>query len=323
MASESPANGATSADTLKGNAQAAYQQLANGPVASNMKDQTAKTGAEFSNLANARRTPATPAATGQELTHYHSFFSELLSWNNPRASAIAYASIVSLIFAGRYLDIVRYAFKFTWMALGVTVLAEATGKAILGHGLASQVRPRRYYTVSRETTDALIGDVHELVNFFVIEAQRIFFAENVAVSAVAAVGAFISYFLAKIVPYWGLALIGTTVLFLAPLIYTTNQELIDHYMKEGSDLVSSQTEQLRQVASKHTSQATEITKQYMGDYTAKAQSMLHRGGSASPEPVLKPAHDSHIKEADFPEAPKQGFKSAEIGVGGVEEPLAA
>jgi hypothetical protein len=37
--------------------------------------------------------------------------------------------------------------------------------------------------VSRETLDALIGDVHELINFFVIEAQRILFAENIGVSA--------------------------------------------------------------------------------------------------------------------------------------------
>jgi hypothetical protein len=70
------------------------------------------------------------------------------------------------------------------MTLGVTVLAEVTGKAILSRGLTSQVRPRKYFTVSRETTDALIGDVHELINFFVIEAQRIVFAENVAVSSV-------------------------------------------------------------------------------------------------------------------------------------------
>lgn len=69
------------------------------------------------------------------------------------------------------------------MALGVTVLAEAAGKAILSNGLASQLRPRKYYTVPRETLDAVIGDVHELVNFFVIEAQRIFFAENVYASA--------------------------------------------------------------------------------------------------------------------------------------------
>lgn len=68
------------------------------------------------------------------------------------------------------------------MTLGVTVLAEVAGKAVLGRGLASQLRPRKYYTLSRETMDTVIGDVHELVNFFVIEAQRVLFAENVAVS---------------------------------------------------------------------------------------------------------------------------------------------
>ena len=68
------------------------------------------------------------------------------------------------------------------MALGVTVLAEVAGKAILHQGLATQLRPRKYYTIPRETLDSMIGDVHELVNFFVIEAQRIFFAENVFAS---------------------------------------------------------------------------------------------------------------------------------------------
>ncbi|KAI1203997.1 Reticulon-domain-containing protein [Nemania serpens] len=322
MATKSTANGGNSVDTLKGNAQVAYDRIANGPVAASVKDQTTKTGAEFSNLAGARRTPANPAATGQPLTHYHSFFPELLSWNNPRASAIAYTGIVAAIFALRYLDIVRYAFKLTWMTLGVTILGEVTGKAILGRGLTSQLRPHKYYTISREAVDGLVGDAYELANFFVIESQRILFAENVLVSTAAAVAALFSYFLAKIVPYWGLALIGTTALFLAPLIYTTNKELIDQYVQEGSNLVSSQTEQLRQVASEHTSHATEIAKQYMGDYTAKAQGLLHRGGSASPEPIPKSAPQSNIKHTDFPEAPKQDFGSEEIDVVGVE-PLAA
>ncbi|KAI0175784.1 Reticulon-domain-containing protein [Hypoxylon sp. FL1284] len=305
----SPATNGSSIDSLKGNAQAAYNQIASGPVAQNVKDQSAKTSAEFSNLANARQTPSEPAATGQPLTHYHSFFSELLSWNNPRASAIAYASVVSLIFVARYLDVIRYTFKLTWMALGVTVLAEVAGKAILGNGLATQLRPRKYYTLPRETLDSLIGDVHELINFFVIESQRILFAENVPASTAAAIGAFLSYYLVKVVPYWGLALIVTTLTFFVPLAYATNQELIDHYVKEASDVVNSQTEQLRQVASKHTSQATEITKQYMGDYTQKAQQML-RGRSASPEATSKPAQ-SHLKDSDFPQAPKQDIKGTE------------
>ncbi|KAI0843213.1 Reticulon-domain-containing protein [Hypoxylon sp. FL0890] len=313
-----PAANGSSVETLKGNAQAAYNQIASGPVAQNVKDQHAKTSAEFSNLANSRQTPSQPAATGQPLTHYHSFFSELLSWNNPRASAIAYATVVSLIFVARYLDVVRYAFKLTWMTLGITVLAEGAGKAILGNGLATQLRPRKYYTVPRETLDSLIGDVHELINFFVIESQRILFAENVAASAVAAIGAFLSYYLVKIVPYWGLALIATTLLFFVPLIYTTNQELVDHYIKQASDVVNSQTEQLRQVASRQTAQATEITKQYMGDYTAKAQQML-RGRSASPETTSKSAPQTSLKDSDFPQAPKEDLKSTEEH--SEEEPL--
>ncbi|KAK8042659.1 Reticulon-domain-containing protein [Apiospora phragmitis] len=299
MADTATTNGGNTMDSLKGNAQAAYDQLSNGPVAQNVKDQSAKTTSELSNLAAARQMPSQPAATGQPLTHYHSFFSELLSWNNPRASAIAYASVVSVIFVARYLDLLRYSFKLTWMALGVTVLAEVAGKAILHQGLATQLRPRKYYTIPRETLDSMIGDVHELINFFVIEAQRIFFAENVFASGAAAVGAFLSYYLVKIVPYWGLALIATTLVFFVPLIYATNQELIDHYLKQASDVVNSQTEQIRQVASKQTAQAAEMTKQYMGDYTAKAQEMI-RGRSTSPAATKKPAP----AESDFPKAPK-------------------
>ena len=69
------------------------------------------------------------------------------------------------------------------MTLGITVLAEATGKFLFSRGFTSQVRPRRYYTVPKETLDSLIGDIHELTNFFVIESQRIVFAENVFASA--------------------------------------------------------------------------------------------------------------------------------------------
>jgi Reticulon len=154
-----------------------------GPVAENIQDQHAKTAAEFSNLSASRTAPTTPAATGQQLTHYHSFFSSLLSWNNPRASGIAYLSIVLFIFAARYLDVLRYAMKLTWVTLAITVAAEATGKALFSTGFTSQIRPKKYYTVRKETLDSFMGDVTELINFFVIESQRIVFAENVFASA--------------------------------------------------------------------------------------------------------------------------------------------
>ncbi|TEA12955.1 Reticulon-like protein 1 [Colletotrichum sidae] len=310
-------------------AAAAYQQIANGPVAQNVKDQSAKASTEFGNLAASRRTPDTPAATGQPLTHYHSFFFELISWNNPRASAIAYASIVSLIFAARYLDVLRYSLKLTWMVLGTTVLAEIAGKAVLNNGLATQLRPRRYYVIPRETLDALIGDVHELINFFVIEAQRVLFAENVAASAAAFLGAFIAYYLVKIVPLWGLALIGTTSVFGIPLIYTSNQELIDAQLNKAGEVLNQQTSQFRTVASKHTAQAADITKQYVGDYTAKAQQLIGRR-SVSPEASPKPASAApaapapaapSVEEKDFPAAPSTEFANTEPVVPEKDTPM--
>jgi len=105
-----------------------------------------------------------------------------------------------------------------------------------------------------------------------------------------------------------------------PLIYTTNQELIDQHLQQASDIVSAQTHQLREVAGKHTAHATEITKQYMGDYTAKAQQML-RGRSASPEATSKPARE--YDHSDFPEAPKEEFKSEPAAKHVEEEPLIA
>jgi hypothetical protein len=323
-------NGASSAaDTIKNHP--ITQNISNGPVADSIKDQHAKTSTEFSNLAASKTTPRTPAATGQPLTQYHSFFYSLLSWQHPRASGIAYLSTVLFIFAARYLDILRYTFKATYMILAVTVLAEALGKAVLSTGLTTQIRPRKYYTVSRETLNSFIGDVHELINFFVIEAQQIVFAENLLASTAALFAAFLSYYLIKVVPFWGLSLMATTVLFGVPLIYTTNQELIDEQLENVSQLVSKQTEQVKSLASQHASSVTESTKHLVGDYSAKAQEMIGNARGRSVSPTLSKAapvktEAPAYKTEDFPNAPKEEFKSTPIAdemSSKSEEPLIA
>jgi len=322
MANIAAANGNPSVDALKANATAAYNSVTNSVTSAangvtpqiqhayeNAYDQSAATSAEMSNLAAARHPPNYTAANGQQLTNYHSFFSELLSWRNPRASGIAYGSLVSLIFLFRYLDVLRWTFKLAYLTLGVTVAAEVAGKVLLSNGFATQLRPRKYYTVPRETLDKLIGDVHELINFFVIESQRIFFAENVYASAAVAFAAFLSYYLVKVVPYWGLAVIGTTVVFFAPLVYTSNQELIDNQLKQAGNLVNSQTAQLRSAAQKHTEQATHLTQQYLGDYTAKAQSLIHGARPQGEQPKPKTSRQTAgLKTTDFPSAPTENFK---------------
>lgn len=145
----------------------------------------------------------------------------------------------------------------------------------------------------------------------------------------AALAAFISYFLVKIVPYWGLAVIATTVIFFAPLVYSTNKEFIDNQLKHAGEIVGAQTAQLRSVAQKHTEQATHVTRQYVGDYTAKAQALLKNArGNAhekhqpqqeqehkeapAPEPAPAPAPAPELKPDDFPVPPKEDIKTAPV-----------
>lgn len=289
------ANNASNAYNAAANSQLAQNvknTVANGPVAENVKAEAARTTNELSNLANARnQRPQQRAATGQHLTHYHSFFFSLLSWENPRATAVAYAAAVIFIFGARYLDLLRYAFKITWMTLGLTAVAEVAGKSLFNTGFVSQIRPRRYYTVPKETLDSMTGDIDELINFFVIESQRLVFAENVFATLAAFVSAFISYYLIKIVPLWGLTLIGTSVLFLTPLIYKQNKELIDHQIAHASRVVNQQTVQVKQLATQHASNAAATTKHFVDDYTHKAQEIIgsktgSRVGSRSVSPTI-------------------------------------
>lgn len=101
-------------------------------------------------------------------------------------------------------------------------------------------------------------------------------------------------------PYWGLAIVGTSVAFFVPLIYTTNQELIDHHIKNASEAINAQTAQVKSVAQKQADQISAMGKQYAGDYTGKVQDML-RGRSVSPTTSPKLA----TKQPEFPSPPTQ------------------
>ena len=110
-----------------------YSYIFQGPVATSVKNEATATSNEFSALAGSREPPSHTAANETPLTRkisasptrfsltkpdYHSFFYTLLSWKNPRATGATFAATLVLIFAGRYLPILRYTLKLTWMTLG-------------------------------------------------------------------------------------------------------------------------------------------------------------------------------------------------------------
>ena len=193
----------------------------------------------------------------------------------------------------------------------VTALAEIIEKLALSRGLASSFRPKRYYTIPRESLEASLEDVEQLINFFVIEFQRILFAENVTNTVVAFLAAFVSYWLIKIVPLWGLTLIGISSIFLGPLVYINNKEVIDSHVANAQEVVNTQANQVKDLAGQHTARYSETVKQYAGDYSAKAQEYIGSARGKSPDLPKKsgstagPGSHPNLSSQDFPHAPKQ------------------
>ena len=190
-----------------------------------------------------------------------------------------------------------------------------TGKLIFSQGLAASFRPRKYYTIPRETLEASLEDLEQLINFFIIEFQRILFAENVVHTVAAFLAAFLSYWLVKILPLWGLSLVGVSVIYLGPLIYVSNKEIIDRQIEHLTMLINSQANQVRDLAGHHAGRASETVKSYAGDYSAKAQeyigaargraASLEFGKSSNPPSTSGPANPPSYTSNDFPHAPKQ------------------
>jgi hypothetical protein len=126
-------------------------------------------------------------------------------------------------------------------------------------------------------------------------------------SSQAFASAFISYYLVKILPVWGLTLLSTCVLFLGPLVYIQNQEFIDEQINHASGVVSAQATQVKDLASQHAGQGFETVKAYTGAGAAKAQELVGSARQKMPSPTLsksQPASGSSIKEEAFPTAPK-------------------
>lgn len=307
------------------NAGDVYYPVTNGtiPAVHTIKSEANLTREEIRGL----KESSTTTANGQPLSPYHSLLYSLLSWENPRATAVSFASVVTFIFAARYLPLLRWAFKFLYVALGFTATLEIAGRLVFSQGLVTSFRPRKYYTVPKEATEGVLEDLEQLVDFFLIEFQRVLFAENIIHTVAAFTATFLSYWLIKVLPLWGLSLIAVTVAYLGPLVYINNREIIDAQIELVQNVIHTQANEIKELAGQQTAHATELVKQYAGSYSSKAQEYIGTRRSVTPEvsrvapvkvapvkvapapaPALVPTPTpvkAEIKQFDFPEAPKQ------------------
>jgi Reticulon len=220
----------------------------------------------------------------------------------------------------------------------VTAGAEIAGRVVLGDGLATRMRPKTYFTIRKESLERFTDDFEQLINFFIIEFQRVVFVENIWVTGgvsyyhaqisqaartlltrpQAFVASFLSYYLVKFVPLWGLFLITDSILFLAPLIYLSNQEFIDEHLRNAGNRINEQTAQLKDMAAQHTGRATENMRQSASEYTHKFQELV---GTAQHRVRQKTGGAPLVKSSDFPSAPQDEPATSAPQIKSAPEPV--
>ncbi|KAF3132340.1 hypothetical protein TWF569_010931 [Orbilia oligospora] len=137
----------------------------------------------------------------------------------------------------------------------------------------TQVRPAKYYTIPRENLEMVFAEIHEFLNFIVLEFQRVIFVENLTVTIASFVFSLIGYFLVKFMPIWSLLILADVLLFTAPLLYLQNQELIDSHIRQASAAANDQLQNARGLAEKHTADYSAKAKAYANDITGKLVSV--------------------------------------------------
>lgn len=237
--------------------------------------------------------------TGQPLTPYHSRLYSLLSWERPRNTAISYATVVVTILAARYLPLLRWGLKFLYLSLGLAATMEVVGRAVFSRGITTDARPRKYYTIPKDSIEGVLEDLEQLVDFFLIEFQRILFVENLTYTIAAFFASLVTYTLVRFLPLWGLALLGATVAYIGPLVYMDNKAVIDEQIDAIQEIINAQTIHVKEMAETRTAHASEVVRNYVNDYRAKAHEyVVTRSRQASPEMEKTKVEDLHTEKAE-------------------------
>ncbi|KAK6064554.1 hypothetical protein SCUP234_12960 [Seiridium cupressi] len=130
-----------------------------------------------------------------------------LNWEDPLRTLGSYVGV--------------WALKVGATGLGVMSVASFASRSFNSNSNsnpADRLRPKQYKKVPEATLNATLGDIHDFVQYAVVEAQRIIFGEDLNKTFAAFVGATALFWLIKVVSPFGLSVLGVSSIYLATLI---------------------------------------------------------------------------------------------------------
>ncbi|CAN9170507.1 unnamed protein product [Alternaria alternata] len=161
--------------------------------------------------------PEHPGPFKQILAHPDSFY-KYVNWEDPIRNLALYLGATSILFGAHYLPLTQIALKAGVTTLGVVSVTEFASRSFSGNSLSTRLRPKEYKTIPESTLNATLKDMHDLIQYAVVQAQRIVFGQDLDKTFATFLGFFVLFWLTKMLSSFWFAVMALTSIFVAPLI---------------------------------------------------------------------------------------------------------
>jgi len=211
-----------------------------------------------------------PGPFKQIIAHSDSLY-QYINWENPIRTLGLYIGALSIVFGAHYLPLTQVALKAGVTTLGAVSISEFISRLISEDSLSTRLRPKEYKKIPESTLNATLNDIHDLIQYAVVQAQRIIFGQDLDKTFAAFLGLTGLYWLIKVVsPLW-LTVMGLTSIFIAPLISSPQgrraahdagvraQELVNTAAEKGTVLARNSKDKAAELSSKEKQMAADLS----------------------------------------------------------------
>ncbi|KAK9472393.1 putative reticulon-like protein RtnA [Dipodascopsis tothii] len=184
--------------------------------------------------------PGTPMPA--KSNKYKNLTIDLFTWKSTYVSAGALAGSVFLLLAAKYANPLRFLLHASYLIFGAGIVVEYVGRMVWKSpsGFISSFRPAEYFVLSKDVLDPIVIELVHLVNFLIVEVQRIAFVESLPLTGLAFLASLVGYIAVRVLSLWTLSLIGVGLAFSLPPLYFKFQTEIDAQVAKANAVAEKQ-----------------------------------------------------------------------------------
>ncbi|KAG8356120.1 hypothetical protein FVEN_g5897 [Fusarium venenatum] len=151
-------------------------------------------------------------------TAYKDSLYKYINWEDPIRTFGSYLSALSVLFGAHYLPLTQLVVKTGAVILGIISLTEFVSRQFGPNTFLFRLRPKKYKKVPEPTLDATLRDIHDFIQYAVVQSQKIIYGEDLGKTFAAFLSFTSVFWLMKVASPFLLAVLSLTSLYIAPLI---------------------------------------------------------------------------------------------------------